>query len=88
MCDLLNDPLQQLEHLNVLMISDFFYPNVGGVEGHMYHLGQRLTQRGHKVIIVTHAYGQRIGIRYLTAGIKVRKKAREKRHDLYALMIS
>ncbi|KAI8144473.1 GlcNAc transferase [Fennellomyces sp. T-0311] len=53
------------------MVSDFFYPNMGGVESHLYHLSQCLIQRGHKVIIVTHAYGNRTGIRYLTNGLKV-----------------
>ncbi|KAJ1039654.1 hypothetical protein NDA10_005201 [Ustilago hordei] len=38
------------------MVSDFFYPNVGGVEGHVYFLGGRLLSMGHKVIVITHAY--------------------------------
>lgn len=38
------------------MISDFFYPNVGGVENHIYHLSRCLTDRRHQVIIVTHEY--------------------------------
>lgn len=38
------------------MISDFFYPNMGGVENHIYHLSRCLTDRGHQVVIVTHAY--------------------------------
>jgi phosphatidylinositol glycan class A protein len=53
------------------MVSDFFYPNAGGVESHLYHLSQRLIQRGHKVIIITHAYGSRTGVRCLTNGLKV-----------------
>lgn len=78
------------------MVCDFFYPNMGGVESHLYYLSQRLIKRGHKVhafsvlsrisithspplsfhinsqvVIVTHAYGQRKGIRYLTNGLKV-----------------
>uniref|UniRef100_A0A8C6W1F8 Phosphatidylinositol glycan anchor biosynthesis, class A n=1 Tax=Nannospalax galili TaxID=1026970 RepID=A0A8C6W1F8_NANGA len=56
---------------NVCMVSDFFYPNMGGVESHIYQLSQCLIERGHKVIIVTHAYGDRKGIRYLTNGLKV-----------------
>ncbi|KGG52856.1 class A phosphatidylinositol glycan [Mitosporidium daphniae] len=61
------------------MVSDFFYPNIGGVETHLYCLAQCLIARGHKVIladvhflivIVTHAYGSRIGIRYLLNGLK------------------
>lgn len=33
----------------ILMVSDFFYPNFGGVENHIYYLSQCLLQRGHKV---------------------------------------
>lgn len=53
------------------MVSDFFYPNMGGVESHIYQLSQCLLDRGHKVIVITHAYGDRTGIRYLTSGLKV-----------------
>lgn len=53
------------------MVSDFFYPNMGGVESHLYHLSQLLIKRGHKVIIITHAYSSRSGVRYLTNGLKV-----------------
>uniref|UniRef100_K7G3V0 Phosphatidylinositol N-acetylglucosaminyltransferase subunit A n=1 Tax=Pelodiscus sinensis TaxID=13735 RepID=K7G3V0_PELSI len=56
---------------SICMVSDFFYPNMGGVESHIYQLSQCLIERGHKVIIVTHAYGNRKGIRYLTNGLKV-----------------
>jgi hypothetical protein len=31
------------------MVSDFFYPNMGGVENHIYQLSQCLIARGHKV---------------------------------------
>lgn len=55
----------------ICMASDFFYPNTGGVEEHIYNLTQCLLKRGHKVIIITHSYGQRVGIRYLTSGLKV-----------------
>jgi phosphatidylinositol glycan class A protein len=53
------------------MVSDFFAPNMGGVEMHIWCLSQCLIQRGHKVIVVTHAYGDRQGIRYMTNGLKV-----------------
>jgi hypothetical protein len=32
---------------------------------------QKLIDRGHKVIVITHAYAGRTGVRYLTNGIKV-----------------
>lgn len=53
------------------MVCDFFYPNVGGVESHIYQLSQCLIARGHKVIILTHSYGDRKGIRYFTNYLKV-----------------
>ncbi|GMF07852.1 unnamed protein product [Ambrosiozyma monospora] len=56
---------------NIAMISDFFYPQPGGVELHIYHLAQKLIARGHSVIVITHAYGDRTGIRTLTNGLKV-----------------
>ncbi len=33
----------------ILMVTDFFYPNVGGVENHIYQLAQQLLLLGHKV---------------------------------------
>ncbi|KAH7071651.1 phosphatidylinositol:UDP-GlcNAc transferase PIG-A [Paraphoma chrysanthemicola] len=37
----------------------------------MYQLSSKLIDRGHKVIVITHAYAGRTGVRYLTNGIKV-----------------
>ena len=56
---------------SILMVSDFFLPNLGGVELHMYSLAQRLLKRGHRVTVLTHAYGDRCGVRYMTGGLKV-----------------
>ncbi|KAF7384415.1 hypothetical protein HZH66_012665 [Vespula vulgaris] len=53
------------------MVSDFFYPNMGGVEEHIFNLSQCLLERGHKVVVLTHSYKDRIGIRYMTNGLKV-----------------
>ncbi|CAF3533298.1 unnamed protein product [Rotaria sp. Silwood1] len=53
------------------MVSDFFYPLIGGVENHIYQLSQCLIQSNHKVIVVTHAYDDRVGVRYMTSGLKV-----------------
>lgn len=53
------------------MVSDFFYPNFGGVESHIYYLSQCLLKLGHKVVVLTHAYGNRSGVRYMTNGLKV-----------------
>ena len=37
----------------VLMVSDFFYPNFGGVENHVYQLAQCLLAAGHKARVRT-----------------------------------
>ncbi|KAJ2793341.1 Phosphatidylinositol N-acetylglucosaminyltransferase GPI3 subunit, partial [Coemansia helicoidea] len=57
--------------LNICMVSDFFYPAMGGVESHLFNNAQCLMQRGHKVVIVTHSNGDRKGVRYMAGGLKV-----------------
>lgn len=34
------------------MVSDFFHPNVGGVENHIYMLSVTLMRMGHKVTLI------------------------------------
>ncbi|KAJ2157533.1 Phosphatidylinositol N-acetylglucosaminyltransferase GPI3 subunit [Coemansia sp. RSA 552] len=63
--------LSERRPLNICMVSDFFYPAMGGVESHLYNNSQCLIQRGHKVVIVTHSQGARQGVRYLAGGLKV-----------------
>lgn len=53
------------------MASDFFYPNMGGVEEHIFNLSQCLLMKGYKVIVLTHSYQDRVGVRYMTNGLKV-----------------
>ncbi|TFK70802.1 transferase, partial [Pluteus cervinus] len=62
----------KIEPLCIAMVSDFFYPNVGGVESHIYMLSANMKRRGHKVIVITHSHRpDRVGIRWLLPGIKV-----------------
>ncbi|KAL0958026.1 hypothetical protein HGRIS_000202 [Hohenbuehelia grisea] len=57
---------------NIAMISDFFHPNVGGVENHIYMLSSYLIRRGHKVIVITHSHPpDRVGVRWLLPCLKV-----------------
>ncbi|KAF3993141.1 hypothetical protein FT663_00965 [Candidozyma haemuli var. vulneris] len=56
---------------NIAMVCDYFYPQPGGVEFHVYHLSQKLIDLGHSVVIVTHDYGSRTGVRMLTNGLRV-----------------
>ncbi|KAH9917322.1 transferase [Fomitopsis serialis] len=54
------------------MVCDFFHPNVGGVESHIYMLSANLIKRGHRVIVITHSHPpDRVGIRWLLPGLKV-----------------
>jgi phosphatidylinositol glycan class A protein len=57
--------------LNIALVSDFFFPNTGGVEMHILNLAYCLIERGHKVIGITHNYGDRIGVRYMQNGLKI-----------------
>ncbi|CAL2031689.1 hypothetical protein CAEBREN_30508 [Caenorhabditis brenneri] len=56
---------------SIALVSDFFCPNAGGVETHIYFLAQCLIDLGHRVVVITHGYGDRKGIRYLSNGLKV-----------------
>ncbi|GJE86608.1 glycosyltransferase family 4 protein [Phanerochaete sordida] len=61
-----------MERLTIAMVCDFFLPNVGGVENHIYMLSANLIQRGHKVIVITHSHPpSRVGVRWLIPGLKV-----------------
>jgi phosphatidylinositol glycan class A protein len=56
----------------ILLVSDYFYPNLGGVEMHMFQLGQCLIERGHKVVVMSNTYSkERLGVRYVSNGMKV-----------------
>ncbi len=44
---------------------------MGGVENHIYYLSQCLIKLEHRVVIVTHTYGDRQGIRHLPNDLKV-----------------
>ena len=39
--------------VNILMVSDFFFPQLGGVESHIYNISYCLKSKGHKVIVLT-----------------------------------
>eukprot|EP00924_Labyrinthula_sp_SR-Ha-C_P009261 maker-scaffold_2-snap-gene-18.0-mRNA-1 protein AED:0.02 eAED:0.02 QI:92/1/1/1/1/1/3/45/491 len=70
------------KRLRIALVSDFFYPRVGGVEMHIWSLAQCLLRLGHHVIILTHAYREkqfntknksswRKGLFYMTNYLKV-----------------
>ena len=74
-----------IQFCNFSMVSDFFYPNMGGVESHIYQLSQCLLERGHKVVVVTHAYGNKKGVRYLSNGLKVTNSGQ---YDISLIQVS
>jgi phosphatidylinositol alpha-mannosyltransferase len=39
--------------MKVLFVSDFYYPHIGGVTEHIYHLANEFENMGHKVSILT-----------------------------------
>mmetsp|Transcript_22565 Transcript_22565/g.24091 ORF Transcript_22565/g.24091 Transcript_22565/m.24091 type:complete len:101 (+) Transcript_22565:162-464(+) len=55
----------------IAMVCDFFYPRLGGVEMHIWSLSQHLIRMGHKVIVITHSYANRKGVRYMPGPLKV-----------------
>ena len=57
------------------MVCDFFYPNTGGVEVHIYQLSQALLARGHKVRIHAHTTNCSTQ-RHKTVGLPVRLATR------------
>lgn len=67
------------EKLNILMVCDFFYPQFGGCESHIYNVCQNLIDFGHKVVVLTMRQGkreedgvyERTGIRFMKGGLKV-----------------
>mmetsp|Transcript_18887 Transcript_18887/g.27936 ORF Transcript_18887/g.27936 Transcript_18887/m.27936 type:complete len:455 (-) Transcript_18887:234-1598(-) len=59
------------KRFRIALVCDFFYPRLGGVEMHLWSLAQHLTRENHKVVVITHAYGSRKGVRYLPGPLKV-----------------
>lgn len=61
----------QDEPFRIAFVCDFFYPRLGGVEMHIWSLAQHLIRQGHKVVVITHSYDSRKGVRYLPGPLKV-----------------
>jgi len=45
-----------MESLKVAIVSDWFYPKIGGIEAHMDELARNLLNFGHEPVIITHDY--------------------------------
>jgi len=53
--------------MKILFLTRRFWPDVGGVEKHVYEVSKRLAKLGHKVTVITQSQGEKIGI----DGIKI-----------------
>lgn len=60
-----------LQRHRVALVSDFFYPSIGGVEHHIYALAQCLVEQGHAVIVITNQHSGDAGVQLLAGGLKV-----------------
>ncbi|MEO0270724.1 MAG: glycosyltransferase family 4 protein [candidate division WOR-3 bacterium] len=47
-----------MKNLKILFASDFYYPYVGGISEHIYHLKKELEKRGHDVYVLTCGYSK------------------------------
>lgn len=68
--------------LNILFLSRRFFPDVGGVEKHVYEISKRLIKLGHSVIVITQSQGKENeidGIKVIRID-KTPKKSSEKLH--------
>ena len=55
----------------ICMVSDYFYPSVGGVESHIWALSCGLIEKGHSVVVITHIYEDYFGIKEFENGLRV-----------------
>lgn len=42
--------------MRIALVSDYYYPDVGGMPEHVHHLADALSRRGHEVVVVTTAF--------------------------------
>ena len=40
--------------MRVCLACDYFFPQLGGVEKHIWELARELVRRGHHVVVLTH----------------------------------
>src|SRR5256885_1545156 len=39
--------------VHVVLVTEFYYPHIGGITEHVHHLGRYLLSRGHHVKVIT-----------------------------------
>lgn len=69
--------------MNILMVSNEFPPNVGGLQTHVYELSRALVQLGHRVKVVCRRDNDSLPATEMLAGIAVERLALPNNHLLY-----
>lgn len=62
-----------MKRLNILMVTDFFLPSMGGVERVIYEVGKELVKRGHLIHILTPRLDDLHGREEEVEGIKIHR---------------
>ncbi|MBN2261954.1 MAG: glycosyltransferase, partial [Prolixibacteraceae bacterium] len=57
--------------MNILFVSDYFYPHLGGVEKLFEQLSVSLVQQGHKVSYITWRYDKKLAASEIHKGINI-----------------
>ncbi|HAR62482.1 MAG: hypothetical protein DKM50_02755 [Candidatus Margulisiibacteriota bacterium] len=47
-----------MQNFKIMMITDDFLPNIGGIASHIHELSRFLVKKGHQVTVLHHIYGQ------------------------------
>jgi len=53
--------------MRVALVSDYYYPDLGGMPEHVHYLGRELSRRGHQVTVITTAFPQAKQLRPVAA---------------------
>ena len=50
------------DRLRVALVSEYYYPDVGGMPEHVHQLGCALARRGHVVTVITTAFPGKVDL--------------------------
>ncbi len=50
------------QNISLALVSDFYFPSLGGVEVHIKELAKQMNKKIYKVIVITHQYQNHIGM--------------------------
>jgi glycosyltransferase involved in cell wall biosynthesis len=70
--------------LRILMVVPKYFPEMGGIETHVYEVSRRLVDRGHSVVVLTTDRTQRLPTEEIAAGVLIKRvKAWPTNSDYY-----